>query len=160
MEGLDIDVGGGLRRGPPQSRLQSSVAKKDGTFQEAIQNDDFDMVQLLLEADVDVNTSCRGYLNPEDTVTPLQLTLEFMNEDYDTPYLNATRIAEVLLNEGADPNPPYYIYDWTPLHVAVAHRDQAQAYDLVQLLLIRGASVNAPISNYMSKTVLQLAVQQ
>ena len=32
MEGLDIDVGGGLRRVPPQSRLQSSVAERDGTF--------------------------------------------------------------------------------------------------------------------------------
>jgi hypothetical protein len=31
MEGLDIDVGGGLRRVPPQSRLQSLVAEKDGT---------------------------------------------------------------------------------------------------------------------------------
>jgi hypothetical protein len=32
MEELDKGVGVGLRRGPPQSILQSLVAEKDGTF--------------------------------------------------------------------------------------------------------------------------------
>ena len=31
-EGLDTGDGAGLQRGPPRSRLRSSVAGKDGTF--------------------------------------------------------------------------------------------------------------------------------
>lgn len=137
-------------------------------LQEAISIDDPGMVQILVDAGADVNTPCRGcpdggfsggsFLNPGDIVTPLQLALEFRDWICNMPRLNAAQIAKILLNAGADPNPPDIDGALTPLQFAAAWRDQAQAYDLVQLLLIRGASVNAPAGDW--KTPLQLAVQR
>ena len=146
-------------------RLDIDVSKpfsdQSTILQEAIFIDDPGMVQLLVEAGVDVNISCRSYQDPESTVTPLQLTLEFMDEEFDTPHSNAAQIAKVLLKASAEPNPPNHTFGTsTPLQFAVARGEQAQAYELVQLLLIAGASVNAPASgNLVMQTALQLAVQ-
>jgi len=144
----------------PDIDVNKPFSDQSTILQEAIVADDLGMVHLLVEAGADVNTPCRSYQNLEDTVTPLELTLEFMDEDYDTPHLNAAQIAEVLLRAGADPNPPERKYTGTPLQLVLAQRHQVQAYRLVQLLLDCGASVNAPARFLYPKTALQLAVQQ
>lgn len=84
------------------------------------------------------------------TVTPLELALELMDhQNYNTLHSNTTQIAKILLKAGAESNPPEGEYGdhLTLLQLAACRRDQAEAYDLVQLLLIAGASVDARRGN-------------
>jgi ankyrin repeat protein len=75
--------GGRIDRARAILQLGINVSKpfsdRSTMIQEAIVKDDVGMVQLLVEAGADVNISCRSIRFPESTVTPLELTLEFMN---------------------------------------------------------------------------------
>ncbi|KAH8592686.1 ankyrin repeat-containing domain protein [Bisporella sp. PMI_857] len=145
-----------------RSRIDISTPFFDQStiIQQAIFKDNPEMVQLLVEAGADVNVSCRSYPDPNSMVTPLQFALEFMDERHGTPHPNAAQIVKILLDARADPNPPDHKFGTgILLQFAAALRDRAQAYDLVRLLLIAGASVNAPAGgNFGKKNALQLAL--
>jgi ankyrin repeat protein len=128
--------------------VNKSFSDRKTPISEAILSGDAEMVRLLVEAGADVNMPCRSHSSPEFTVTPLQFMLELMGKErekykvYDEPQ---AQVAKMLLDAGANPNPPRHPY-WkhTLLYSAVSFRYVGE-YSLARLLLAAGASIDTSV---------------
>lgn len=139
------------------TRLQSIIAidlsKHNGAFSEylalAIQQDNaagIKAVQMLLEAGADPNgaTQLHRYPARSSRMSVLQVAIEAKN----------IRVAETLLNAGADVNfPATRAFKRTPIQAAA----ESGCYEMVQMLIRRGANVDAPAADRGGATAIQLA---
>ena len=103
---------------------------------------DFGLVQMLLKCKISVNAPCTG----ADTIwhTPLQIAA----------HQGDIKIAELLIDYGADVNAPAVSGHATALQAAVS----GNHIQLVRILLDRGADVNAP--NFEGRNALAAAANQ
>jgi ankyrin repeat protein len=95
---------------------------------EAVKNGSIEAVRFLIEKGVDVNYR-RG-----SELIPLHLAAA----------AGKKQMVELLLNAGADPNPPMGSGVSPPLHDVIIRADEQASEEIVRLLVAAGADVNAP----------------
>ncbi|MCH9626342.1 MAG: hypothetical protein S4CHLAM123_15390 [Chlamydiales bacterium] len=120
-----------------------------------------ELLQSLLEEKViskilPTRYDIRFILNQDKRITNLKIENESIKEFYDKALYNCsffgnTRLAQILIKKGADPNFTNEIWNHTPLHEAC----RRNKYKMVQLLLQNGANMH--LINCQNKTPIEIA---